>query len=126
MAYSSSKKALHDTVKIWRTIAQFTDLIFERLESMCEYNHILIEVVKREAVRSLNMDEGIINFCPLCDYYECSQRCLLAESSFSESCEFGCTKRWSCMDFYEDILERDWTSARESARRFANELERIV
>lgn len=126
MAYSSSKQALLDTVKIWRTIAQFSDATFERLESMCEYSHILVEVVKREAVRILNLDEGIINYCPLCDYYECSQRCLLAEHGISESCDFGCTKRWSCMDFYEDILEKDWTRARESAQKFANELEKIA
>ncbi|MGA1844435.1 MAG: hypothetical protein ACMUIS_07720 [bacterium] len=126
MAYKSPGDALTDTIRLWEAIARFTDDDFKCLESKCAFNHILIEIVKREAMLQLRMDEGIINYCPLCDFYNCSQRCLLSEPSFSESCNFGCTKRWSCMEFQEHILEGDWDKARDSAQKFARELEGML
>jgi len=126
MGYKSPGDALADTIRLWKAISCFTDDEFNCLESKCAFNHILIEIVKREAIQQLRLDEGIINYCPLCDFYNCSQRCLLSEPSFSESCNFGCTKRWSCMDFQEYIFERNWDKARESAQKFAFELEGML
>ena len=126
MAYKDPKDALSDTIRVWHAISHFTDDLFERLKSQCKFNHLLMEIVKREALKELDLDEGIINYCPLCDFYECSQNCLLAEPAFSESCDFGCLKRLTCIDFYECLLEKDWDKARESARKFAHELEEIL
>jgi hypothetical protein len=126
MGYKNSKAALSDTIKIWKAISLFTDEVFDKLKSKCNFDHMLIEIVKREAIKGLHLDEGIINYCPLCDYYECSQQCFLSEPSPSESCNFGCIKRWSCMDFYENILESHWDKARENAMKFANELKKIL
>ena len=93
-------------------------------ETCCAFkNHV---VNKQQTGEELDLDEGIINYCPLCDFYECSRNCLLAEPAFSESCDFGCLKRLTCIDFYECLLEKDWDKARESARKFAHELEEIL
>ena len=124
MFYKNSKDALSDTIKMWKTISLFTNDIFNALKSKYGFNHILIEIIKREALRKLGLDEGIINFCPLCDYYECSQDCLLSEPEIFVSCSFGCMKDWSCKEFQESILEKDWDRARGSAKKFARELKR--
>ena len=126
MAYKDPKHALADTIKIWDAISLFSNNIFDNLKTEYGLNTNLIEVIKREAVKQLNMDEGIINYCPLCDYYECSQHCFLSDPSDLETCTFGCTEHWSCKDFQECLLEKDWNKARENAKKFARELKEIL
>ena len=124
MYYRNSKNAISDSIKIWNAISLFSNDIFDSLYKKFDLNSTLIEMVKREAFRSLRLDELIINFCPLCDFYECSQKCPLAmESNISDCCNLGCTEHLCYKDFQGSILAKDWDKTRESASRLASELE---
>ena len=81
MYYKNSKEAISDSIKIWQAISLFSNDVFDSLNKEFSLNSTLIEMVKREAFRYLRLDELITNFCPLCEFYECSPDCPLAEVS---------------------------------------------
>lgn len=123
MYYKNSKEAISDSIKIWQAISLFSNDVFDSLNKEFSLNSTLIEMVKREAFRYLRLDELITNFCPLCEFYECSPDCPLAEvSHMSDCCNLGCTDYQCYRDFQGSILEKDWEKTRESARRLACEL----
>ena len=123
MHYKNSKQAISDSIKLWHAISLFSNDIFDSLNNEFSLNTTLIEMVKREAFRDLMFDELITNFCPLCDFYECSQDCPLAEDSqISDYCNLGCTDQQCYKDFQESILEKNWEKTRKSARMLACEL----
>ena len=123
MHYKNSHQAISDSVKIWHAISLFSNDVFDNLNKEFSLNSTLIEMIKREAFRYLKLDEFITNFCPLCDFYECSKDCPLAvDSHASDYCCLGCTEHEFYRDFQGSIIEKDWERTRKSAHRFAYEL----
>ena len=124
MYYTNSKNAISDSIKIWHAISLFSNDVFDRLNKRFSLHSTFIDMVKREAFRHLKLNELITNFCPLCEFYECSQNCPLAgESHVSDCCNLGCIDDICYKNFQGSILEKDWERTRESARKLACELQ---